>query len=152
MCPVRPEQSSQVGVDLVAVAEVARSIEAFGERYLHRVFTPGELAYCLADGRDPASHLAARFAAKEATFKALQGGDEAFDWRSIEVLRRPDGSCGLLLHDGMHRLLRRRGIGALRLSMSHDGGYAIAVVVGDSYRPHHSFRIARKGLRRMQRQ
>jgi holo-[acyl-carrier protein] synthase len=99
------------------------------------VFTPRELAYCMARGRRSAPHLAARFAAKEATAKALRAGDAPLDWRWIEVDRRRDGSCRLLLHGGMRALVKRRRVGALRVSMSHDGAYAFAVVVGDPIPP-----------------
>jgi holo-[acyl-carrier protein] synthase len=116
------------------VAQVAHSIATFGDRYLRRVFTDGELAYCTVEGRDPVLHLAARFAAKEATSKALRVGDAPLDWRWIEVVRRADGACGLRLHGGMRALAKRRGVCTLRLSMSHDGAYAIAVVVGDTLR------------------
>ncbi len=145
--------SALVGVDLVEIAQVALSIERFGQRYLQRVFTSGELAHCTADGRDSAPHLAARFAAKEAVLKVLRAADEAVDWRSIEVVRHADGHCSLLLHDRIRALARRRGVRTLRLSLSHDGGYAIAMVVGEASPPpeHTRFRIARKGPRRMQR-
>jgi holo-[acyl-carrier protein] synthase len=144
-----------LGVDLVAVAEVARALEQFGDRYLNRVYTPAEIAYCTSHGhgRSPAPHLAARFAAKEATFKALHGQDEALDWRSIEVLRLADGSSALRLHGGAHALAQRRRVQTLRVSLSHDGDYAVAVVAGEAGRrrpgPGAASRIARK--RRIQR-
>ena len=119
-----------LGADIVEVAQVARSIATFGDRYLRRVFTDRELAYCTGEGRDAAPHLAARFAAKEATSKALRAGDAPLDWRWIEVVRRANGACDLLLHRGMRTLAKRRGVRAFRLSMSHDGAYAMAVVVG----------------------
>ena len=119
----------ELGADVVEVAQVARSIATFGERYLRRVFTERELAYCTAEGRDPAPPLAARFAAKEATCKALRVGDARLDWRWIEIVRRPDGGSEILLHRGMRSLARRRGTLALGVSMSHDGAYAIAVVL-----------------------
>lgn len=131
-----PDDGALLGADLVEVAQVARSIATFGDRYLRRVFTAGELAYCMSAG-DPARHLAARFAAKEATAKALRAGDAIVDWRAIEVERRADGGCGLRLHRGMLALATRRRTrvhGRLhrwrwQLSMSHDGAYAMAVVV-----------------------
>ncbi len=145
--------STVVGADLVEIAQVALSIERFGGRYLERVYTRRELAYCTAAGRDPAPHLAARFAAKEAVLKALRGGDEAVDWRSIEVLRHADGHCGILLHDSVRRLARSRGVRKLRVSLSHDGGYAIAVVVGEASPPRirTSVPTHRKSQRRTQR-
>jgi holo-[acyl-carrier protein] synthase len=119
---------------MVEVAQVAHSIATFGDRYLRRVFTDRELAYSAAEGRDPAPHLSARFAAKEATSKALRVGDAPLDWRWIEVVRGADGACGLLLRHGMRALAKRRGVRAFQLSMSHDGAYALAVVVGDTLR------------------
>jgi holo-[acyl-carrier protein] synthase len=108
-------------------------MEQFGDRYLTRIYTQGEIAYC-GDAVDAASHFAARFAAKEATFKALragQAGDVAIDWRSVEVVRLADGSPGLRLHGNIDGLARRRGVADLRLSLSHDAGFAVAVVAGD---------------------
>jgi len=125
----------ELGADVVEIAQVARSIATFGQRYLRRVFTDRELAYCTAEGRDPAPHLAARFAAKEAACKALRVGDARLDWRWIEVVRRPDGACRLVLHREMRALARRRGAHTLRVTMSHDGAYAIAVVLGERRSP-----------------
>jgi holo-[acyl-carrier protein] synthase len=134
--PATPETAGAgaLGVDIVEVAQVALSIATFGDRYLRRVFTDGELAYCTAEGRDQAPHLAARFAAKEAAAKALRVGDSPLDWRWIEVVRRADGTCDLHLHGAMRALAKRRGVRDLRVSMSHDGAYAIAVVVGGTLR------------------
>jgi holo-[acyl-carrier protein] synthase len=134
-----------VGVDLIPVAHVAHALQRFGNRYLNRVYTRGEIDSCpspsLPTGSPAASHFAARFAAKEAAFKALHGGDETsapdarnepFDWRTIEVLRRPDGSPSLRLHGRMRALAERRGVRHLDVSLSHDGDYAIAFVVGEA--------------------
>jgi holo-[acyl-carrier protein] synthase len=126
-----PSSGLTVGMDLVEVAQVARSIERFGEAYLRRVFTSGELTYCLGMSSNPAPHLAARFAAKEATLKALRQGDEAVDWRSVDVQRRPDGSCHVFLQNAARALAERRGVDAFSVTMSHDGEYAAAVVVGE---------------------
>jgi holo-[acyl-carrier protein] synthase len=128
---VRTKGRAFLGADLVEIAQVEQSVATFGDRYLRRVFTPRELAYCMARGRRSGPHLAARFAAKEATAKALRTGDAPLDWRWIEVDRRGDGSCRLLLHGAMRALVKRRRVGALHVSMSHDGAYAFAVVVGD---------------------
>ena len=119
-----------VGVDVVSVYEVSRSLERFGERYVRRVFTPGEAAYCrAATGRVAAERFAARFAAKEATLKALRPDTTAIDWRSIEVRRHASGWCDVVLHGEAAALAARQGIESLALSMSHDAGCATAVVV-----------------------
>jgi holo-[acyl-carrier protein] synthase len=119
-----------VGVDLVSVREVARSLERFGERYVRRIFTECEAAYCrAATGRAAAARLAVRFAAKEATLKVLHPETGWADWRAIEVRRHASGWCELVLHGEAAALARQRGIETLALSMSHDGGRAAAVVV-----------------------
>jgi holo-[acyl-carrier protein] synthase len=120
----------QVGIDSVSVADVARSIERFGSRYVHRVFTEQEAAYCLAASAGVAAErFAVRFAAKEATLKALQPDTPSADWRSIEVRRRPSGSCEVVLHGETAALAARQGVESLALSMSHHADHATAVVV-----------------------
>jgi holo-[acyl-carrier protein] synthase len=120
-----------VGLDVVDVAEVAASLERFQDRYVSRLFTADEAAYCRAGlGSASAARFAARFAAKEATVKALQPEGPWADWRAIEVRRRKSGSCVLVLHREAAALARRRGIQRLALSMSHDGDRAAAIVVG----------------------
>ena len=121
----------RVGTDLVAVKNVAESIAKFGERYLARVFTPSERAYCTEVGRDAASHLAARFAAKEATMKALRPEGDAIDWQSIEVVRMPGGWCELAVTGAARALADKAGITSFSVSLSHDGEYATAVVVAE---------------------
>ena len=117
-----------VGVDLVDVPKVRRDLEAFGERYLRRLFTPAEIAYC-EQSRDPAPHLAARLAAKEAVIKVLGVDDLQPPWTSIEVLRQPSGSCAIGLSGEAARLASDRNIGECTLSLSHEGDMAIAFVV-----------------------
>jgi holo-[acyl-carrier protein] synthase len=114
-----------VGVDLIEVGRVARAVERHGARFLERVFTDAELAYC---GRHVAK-LAARFAAKEAVAKALGTGIGAVAWREIEVVRDVAGRPGLALHGKAARLTRERGLGRPLLSLSHTREHAIAFVV-----------------------
>jgi holo-[acyl-carrier protein] synthase len=125
-----PTAPVTVGVDLVSVSEVRESVARFGDKYVDRIFTAAEIEYCTAGSseRGVAERFAARFAAKEAAFKALRYGDRATDWRSVEVVRAPDGWCDLQLHGGAGQAARERGIRGLALSMSHEGEYAIAVV------------------------
>jgi holo-[acyl-carrier protein] synthase len=132
-----------VGTDLVEVAQVQHSVDVFGVRYLERIFTEREIAHCKASGHS-APLFAARFAAKEATMKALRRGDDAMDWRNVEVQRHPDGSCDIVLTGAARALAVARGVGALSVSMSHDGAYATAVVVGNrTERPPRSRGIVR---------
>jgi holo-[acyl-carrier protein] synthase len=118
-----------VGVDAVSVAEVSAALDRFGDRYVRRVFTSREAAYCLSAAGVAGARFAARFAAKEAAIKALEPGRRWTDWRAIEVRRRRSGACGLLLRGDAAALAERRGIRHLALSMSHEGDLAVAVVV-----------------------
>lgn len=122
-----------LGVDLAAVADVSAAIDRWGYRYLSRLFTPGELAD--TQGGDQASGLAARFAAKEATIKALAPAGEAPGWRSIEVRRVAGGACRLVLHGLARRLAADAGVERWSLSMTHEGPFAAAVVAGGARYP-----------------
>jgi len=123
-----------LGVDVISVGEVSRTLERFGDRYVRRVFTAREAAYCRAGaGQAAAARFAVRFAAKEATLKALRPEDPSADWRSIEVRRHdPSGWCDVVLHGEMAALAARQGVEALALSMSHHEDHAIAVVVAQA--------------------
>lgn len=118
-----------LGVDLVMVADIAESIEHFGERYLRRVFTAAELGTCVTVAGDPdASRLAARFAAKEAAIKALGMISETV-LTDIEVVTDEDGRPELRLHGRYHNEAMTLGASSIALSMSHEGPYATASVV-----------------------
>lgn len=121
-----------VGVDIIEVERIRRAVERFGERFLHRILRPAEIAYCRAF-QDPAPHLAARFAAKEAVSKAFGTGiGAALGWQDMEVAHRPGGQPYLILHDGGRDLLTRRGGGEIHLSLSHTLSYGAAVAVWDA--------------------
>ena len=125
-----PIPTLRVGIDLVRVADVASSIERFGDRYVERVFTSEERSYCNADGTRSAERFAARFAAKEATLKVLRpSAHEGVDLRSIEVRHLGEGACEIVLYDAALELARRAGVVELSLSMSHEHEYATAMIV-----------------------
>ena len=117
-----------MGVDVTSVADVAASVQRFGHRYLDRIYTAHELDSCQGAPDVVAAGLAARFAAKEATMKALRIGADAPPWRSIEVRRDPSGACDLVLSDDAARMADEAGIQGLSLTMSHEGPIAVAVV------------------------
>ena len=126
-----PSPTVRVGVDHVRVSEVAASLARFGDRYACRLFTAKERSHCCAGDGRTAERLAARFAAKEATLKLLRPtAQDGIDWRSIEVCQTVGGACEIVLHDAALALARRTGISALSASMSHEGDYATATVVG----------------------
>lgn len=117
-----------VGIDLVDVREIEASIARFGDRYLARLYTPAELDY--AREGDLPRRLGARFAAKEATIKALgEDLDAAIDWRAIEVVREPSGQPRLALFGWAAHAAARLRVGELSLSLTHEGHLAAAVVI-----------------------
>lgn len=120
-----------VGVDIIEVARIRRAVERFGERFLQRILHPAEVAYCRSF-KDPAPHLAARFAAKEAVSKALGTGiGAALSWQDMEVTHHPSGQPHLILHDAGLTLIEARGGGQIHLSLSHTLDHAAAVAVWD---------------------
>lgn len=122
----------KVGLDLVAVAGIAETLaSALRDPYLARVYTDDEVADCRADGGVDPERLAARFAAKEATFKVISGDrDEGISLREIEVRREPSGRVHLALRGRAAELAAEAGLSDFELSVTHEGGFAAAVVVG----------------------
>lgn len=115
-----------IGVDVVAVNRIGRAVEKWGERFLRRAFTPGERKE--VDGSPwPLESLAARFAAKEAFLKALGKGLFHIPFSEIEVLKTPEGRPRLALHGKAREVAS--GINRIHLSLSHDGGVAVAFVI-----------------------
>src|SRR6187431_1184192 len=97
-----------LGFDATDIPRIASTVERYGDRFLHRVFTEGEIAYCTRR-RNPAPHLAGRFAAKEAAMKALgTGHSRGVLWRDIEVIRR-GGPPQLQFHGGAGRRFAAMG-------------------------------------------
>jgi holo-[acyl-carrier protein] synthase len=128
----RPEACVIVGIgmDLVHIARVERLLSSKGDRALERLFTEGERRYSL-DRMEPARHLAARVAAKEAAFKALSGTTRAhaISWREMEVVIGEHGRPELALHGLARERAEHLAIVRTWLSMTHDGATAAAVVV-----------------------
>lgn len=115
-----------LGVDLVEVGRMRRVVERWSDRFLQRVFTPEELDYCLRR-RDPIPHLAVRFAAKEASLKALGTGfSMGVRWRELEVRRKPGQPPTLMLSGRSQAIGRAKGASHMLLSLTHDGDYAFA--------------------------
>ncbi len=118
-----------IGVDLVENARIQHSLERFGERFLHRIFTAGEIAYSQSM-KFPARHLAARFAAKEAVSKAFGTGiGKAMGWKDIDVRRKESGEPFVILEDGAKELADERGVTAVWITLSHTEHHAMAMIV-----------------------
>ncbi len=118
-----------IGMDLVQVSRIRGALERWGDRFQKKVFTPGEIRYCLRK-RNPYSSFAARFAAKEALVKALGIGiRRGVHWKDVEVQRGPLGKPVLKLSGKASEICRGAGIENLLLSLTHDGDYSGAVVI-----------------------
>jgi holo-[acyl-carrier protein] synthase len=121
-----------IGLDATDIDRVADVIERHGERFLNRIFTDGEIAYCTRR-RVPAIHFAGRFAAKEAAMKALgTGHSQGVLWRDVEVVRR-GGPPQLQLHGGAARRLAAIGGRTCLLTITHSDDLAMAqvMIMGD---------------------
>lgn len=120
-----------VGIDLVAIESVAESLSgSHAEHYLKRVYTEREVEECRRPcGEIEAGRLAARFAAKEATIKALPGNGEEIRLTGIEVLREPGGEVRIELSGKAADVARDGGVSELAVSLTHEDGFAAAAVV-----------------------
>jgi holo-[acyl-carrier protein] synthase len=121
-----------IGTDLSEISRITQSIERFGDRFLHRVFTPGEILYCQRK-KNSAESFAARFAAKEAAAKALGTGiRQGISWLEIEVRREPSGKPLLELAGRAAARARALGVTRISLSLTHGRDLAMAVVILES--------------------
>lgn len=114
-----------VGIDIIEISRVAQTVDRWGDRFLRRIYTEGELAYC----RGRASQLASRFAAKEAMMKALGTGRYGVNWRDIEVVRRRGGRPVIQLQGRALKVAERLAVSDVALSLSHSRDYAVASIV-----------------------
>jgi len=118
-----------IGVDLVECDRIERSLERFGEKFLRRVFTEGEIEYSMSM-KFPARHLAARFAAKEAVSKAFGTGiGKAMGWRNIDIRKKKNGEPFLVFSGPAQELATKRGVTSAMITLSHTDHHAMACVV-----------------------
>jgi holo-[acyl-carrier protein] synthase len=118
-----------IGVDLVECARIQHSLDRFGEKFLHRVFTEGEIEYSISM-KFPARHLAARFAAKEAVSKAFGTGiGKAMGWRNIDVRKKKSGEPFLVFSGPAQELATKCGVTSALITLSHTDHHAMACVV-----------------------
>ena len=117
-----------LGLDITEIDRISDTIERYGDRFLRRIFTEGEVAYCTRR-RVPAIHFAGRFAAKEAAMKALgTGHSQGVLWRDVEVVRR-GGPPRLELHGGAGRRFAAIGGRSSLLTITHSDALALAEVL-----------------------
>ncbi len=119
-----------VGIDVVDVARVERLVRRKGSGALTRLLTEGERSYCMAQPA-PARHIAARLAAKEAAFKALQAGSgrRMVMWQEVEVRRDTHGEPSLTLHDRAKTYAAELRVRRVLVSLSHSATQAVAIVL-----------------------
>ncbi len=117
------------GIDLIEIERIQRSIDRFGERFLDRVYTAGEQAYCQRK-RLAAESFAARFAAKEAAAKALGTGiSHGVSWLEIEVVREPSGRPTIRFNGRAAERAARMSVAHAAVSLTHTKEFAMASVV-----------------------
>jgi holo-[acyl-carrier protein] synthase len=115
-----------IGVDIIEIDRIAKSITDLGDHFLQKIFTPGEISYCNAKP-NAFQHFAARFAAKEALSKAISTGWAGeFRWKDVEVMNEPTGKPVLALHGGMREALSQSKV---FVSLSHSDHHVVAMVV-----------------------
>lgn len=120
------------GIDIAETKRIEQTLEKHGDRFRNRVYTPDEIAYC-ERFRNKVERYAARFAAKEALFKALgTGWGAGIRWRDVEITHLPSGKPELALRGRAQEIARELGISRAAVSLSHANAYAVAQVVLES--------------------
>jgi holo-[acyl-carrier protein] synthase len=117
------------GIDIAEVPRIRKSIERFGDRFLNRVYSAGEIRYCDSKA-NRAERYAARFAAKEAAMKALgTGWSRGVRWRDCEVVRMPGGRPSIVFHGRAGEIAAKLGVTNASLSLTHTADQAMAQVI-----------------------
>lgn len=117
-----------IGTDIIEIDRVKLALNRSGKRFLERIFTPAEIAYCEAR-RDRIPCYAVRFAAKEAVLKAIGSGLAGCRWVEVEVTGKQGSPPGVLLHGAAAALAARRGIKSFHITLSHSRKFAVAFTV-----------------------
>lgn len=118
------------GNDIIRISRIKDSIEQVGETFLKRVYTDEEINYCESRRMCRFQSYAARFAAKEAVYKAISPStSEDVEWKNIEVKRLQNGKPYIELHGKLKEIADERKMKVMDVSLSHDDDYAIATVV-----------------------
>ena len=121
-----------LGTDLIEIERVQQSLDRFGERFMQKIFTAGEIAYCQSKKR-AAESFAARFAAKEAAAKALGTGiSRGISWKEIEIRREPGERPTVHLSGRATERAGEMGVRHLQLSLTHSRDVAMAVVIAEN--------------------
>ena len=116
------------GIDIIEIDRIQNVLSQYGNRFLNKIFTTDVIQYCR--GRSP--NLAGRFAAKEATMKALKTGARGVSWKDIEVIRASNGAPSIKLYNRALARAESLGVSSLSISFSHSRDYAVASVIASS--------------------
>lgn len=116
-----------IGIDIIEIERIQQSVEKFGDRFLNKIFTEGELKYSLSK-KNKFQHLAARFAAKEAIAKALATGwSKGFRWKDIEIYNEKNGMPNVKLRGALAQFIS--GDKSLKITMSHSDHYVTCFAI-----------------------
>ncbi|HOI30122.1 MAG TPA: holo-ACP synthase [Melioribacteraceae bacterium] len=116
-----------VGIDIIEIKRIKKSVDRFGERFLNKIYTALELEYCLTK-KNKYQHLAARFAAKEAIYKALScDSAEVYSWQEIEIFNEKNGLPKVKFYGSLKDYLNHGK--DLKISMSHSENYVTSVAI-----------------------
>ena len=118
------------GVDIVKINRIKKMINRWGDKFLKRIFSEGEIAYC-QQKNNSAPHFAVRFAAKEAAAKMFGTGFVNIKWTDIEVKKDERGKPYLIFNNEALKVSEKSEINRVHLSLSHEKEYAIAQVIGE---------------------
>jgi holo-[acyl-carrier protein] synthase len=124
-----PLPTIRIGTDIVRISRINESVDEFGDRFLARVYTPGEIEYARSAPLRTNERLAGRLAAKEAALKALGLVNRGIPLTELEVQHLDDGSCEMVLHGSARRVVDATAGASMSVSVSHEDDYATAVVV-----------------------
>ncbi len=124
--PAPPPETTELGIDIIRVDRIERSLARFGDRFVARVLTPTEAAYV----RNRPETMAGRWAAKEAVSKVLGLGVRGIGWRDIEIERLPTGQPSVKLHGRAQKRAEQLGMGRVAVSISHESEFAVAIAFG----------------------
>ncbi len=116
-----------IGIDIIEIQRIKQSVEKFGDQFLNKIFTQGELDYSLSK-KNKYQHLAARFAAKEAIAKSLAGGDnKGFRWKDIEIYNEKNGLPQVRLNGDLRKFISNDK--SLKITMSHSDNYVTCFAI-----------------------
>ncbi len=122
----------KVGTDICSVKRIEQTYEKYGQKFLDKILTAGEVEYVLSRPAHRATTLAGRFAAKEAVSKALGTGWRTISWKDVEIVRHPSGAPNVVLHGRAKELAAKLGLTRFEVSVSHEKEFATAFVVAYS--------------------